>query len=205
MKKNIRGQIIQTSKRLFNERSYSAVSTQDIADAIGISKGNLNYHFRRKEDIMEAVVADSHSRYTPPDPPATLEELNTLFLRVHEIIRENAFYFWCHTQLPQVPEKVRQRQSRVLERCRALLTDSFRLLRLAGSLRPEEYPGQDSQTIRALMMACIYWTPFARLERRESVRQDYLTCIWGILYPLLTDRGRAQLAALRAAQEEIGD
>lgn len=59
MGKNVKLEIIQEAKKLFNEHSHNEVSTQDIADAIGISKGNLNYHFKRKEDIIEAVAENA--------------------------------------------------------------------------------------------------------------------------------------------------
>lgn len=61
MRKNIKREIIQAEKKQFNERGYNEVSTQDIADAMGISKGNLNCHFKREEDIIEAVVEEMHS------------------------------------------------------------------------------------------------------------------------------------------------
>ena len=48
MKKNTRQLILDTAKRLFNERGYNGVSLKDIADELNISKGNLTYHFRKK-------------------------------------------------------------------------------------------------------------------------------------------------------------
>lgn len=106
MRKHIKQEIIQTAKRLFNERGYNQVSTQDIAEALGISKGNLNYHFKRKEDMLDAIVEEMHSHYVVPDPPATLRQLNDLFLDLLRVTKENAFYFWHYTQLSQVSEKV---------------------------------------------------------------------------------------------------
>ena len=63
MRKNTKLEILRVAKELFNERGYNDVSTQNIADAMGISKGNLNYHFNKKEDIIEAVVEEMHSHY----------------------------------------------------------------------------------------------------------------------------------------------
>ena len=45
MRNNTKAEIIEVAKKLFNERGYNDVSTQSISDAMGISKGNLNYHF----------------------------------------------------------------------------------------------------------------------------------------------------------------
>ena len=48
MKGNTRQEILSAAKKLFNERGYNAVSVQDIAGALGISKGNLTYYFKKK-------------------------------------------------------------------------------------------------------------------------------------------------------------
>ncbi len=50
-----RDKIINTAIQLFNEQGTKAVSTNHLATAIGISPGNLYYHFRNKEDIIRAI------------------------------------------------------------------------------------------------------------------------------------------------------
>ena len=56
MRRSTRNDIMDTARRLFSERGYNAVSIQDLADELGISKGNLTYHFKRKEQIVEALL-----------------------------------------------------------------------------------------------------------------------------------------------------
>jgi AcrR family transcriptional regulator len=50
-----REKILDSALAQFNEKGTSAISTNHIAAAIGISPGNLYYHFRNKEDIIEAL------------------------------------------------------------------------------------------------------------------------------------------------------
>lgn len=192
MRKNIKSEIIQTAKKLFNERGYNDISTQNIADAMGISKGNLNYHFKRKEDIIEAVVEEMHSHYVKPAPPTTLEELNALFLRVQAVAKENAFYFWNYTQLAQMSERIREIQRTVIENNYSLFSQALELLNEDDSLQDEEYPGQYEQIIQIIMLTCTYWTPYSKIEKNTDAKGDFLDCVWGIIYPLLTDKGKRE-------------
>ena len=52
---NTRARILDASRALFNARGPGAVTTAEIAAASGISEGNLHYHFRRKEQIVDAL------------------------------------------------------------------------------------------------------------------------------------------------------
>ncbi len=48
--------IIDQAHGLFLNRSYEAVSINDISKAIGFTKGALYHHFRNKEDLFKAVI-----------------------------------------------------------------------------------------------------------------------------------------------------
>ena len=50
-----RERIVDAAIALFNERGTRTVSTNHIAEACGISPGNLYYHFRNKEEIVLAA------------------------------------------------------------------------------------------------------------------------------------------------------
>ena len=51
-----RKRIIEAANRLFYIKGYNQTSFADVADEVGISKGNLHYHFRSKEDLLEAII-----------------------------------------------------------------------------------------------------------------------------------------------------
>ncbi|MEM9964093.1 MAG: TetR/AcrR family transcriptional regulator [Asticcacaulis sp.] len=48
--------IIATADRLFYERGFEATSFANIAEKVGISRGNFYYHFKTKDEILEAVI-----------------------------------------------------------------------------------------------------------------------------------------------------
>jgi len=52
-----RTEIVRTADRLFYEGGFEHTSFADIAGAVKIARGNFYYHFRTKDEILEAVIA----------------------------------------------------------------------------------------------------------------------------------------------------
>lgn len=52
-----RDQIIQAADQLFYRQGFEKTSFADIADAVQISRGNFYYHFKTKDDILDAVIS----------------------------------------------------------------------------------------------------------------------------------------------------
>lgn len=52
-----RDHIIEAADKLIYQQGYEHTSFSDIADAVKISRGNFYYHFKSKDDILDAVIA----------------------------------------------------------------------------------------------------------------------------------------------------
>ncbi|OJJ09319.1 TetR family transcriptional regulator [Alphaproteobacteria bacterium AO1-B] len=54
--KETRRLIVEAADELFYERGFGETSFADIAAAVKISRGNFYYHFKTKDEILEAVI-----------------------------------------------------------------------------------------------------------------------------------------------------
>jgi len=74
-KSSLRQRILEEAARLFVTQGYDGISMREIAEAVGVSKAGLYYHFRDKEDLLLAVLT------------AYLDEVGRL---IQEARRQNA-------------------------------------------------------------------------------------------------------------------
>lgn len=51
-----RSEILDAAEKLFSEKGFDGTSTNDILDEVGIARGTLYYHFKAKEDILDAMI-----------------------------------------------------------------------------------------------------------------------------------------------------
>ena len=51
-----RNEILDVAERLFGTKGFDNTSTNDILNEIGIARGTLYYHFKSKEDILDAMI-----------------------------------------------------------------------------------------------------------------------------------------------------
>ena len=51
-----RQRIVAAADKLFYQQGYESTSFSDIAGVVGISRGNFYYHFKSKDEILDAVI-----------------------------------------------------------------------------------------------------------------------------------------------------
>jgi len=51
-----KNEILDVAEQLFVEKGFDNASTNDIIKEIGIARGTLYYHFKSKEEILDAIV-----------------------------------------------------------------------------------------------------------------------------------------------------
>lgn len=50
-------EILDTAEHLFETQGFDNTSTNDILNEIGIARGTLYYHFKSKEEILDAIIS----------------------------------------------------------------------------------------------------------------------------------------------------
>ena len=89
-----RDRILECALQLFNQKGEPNVSTMEVANEMGISPGNLYYHFHGKEPLILGLFERFQAELAPLlDPPADVELApEDYWLFLHLIVERLAHY-----------------------------------------------------------------------------------------------------------------
>jgi len=103
-----RDKIIQASIDLFNEQGERNVTTNHIAAHLGISPGNLYYHFRNKEDIILSIY-DEYARNllleTFPQVTPEIKSLDAIIMYMDAVFQMMMKFRFFYSNLPVLLDK----------------------------------------------------------------------------------------------------
>jgi AcrR family transcriptional regulator len=51
-----KAEILDAAEELFNSKGYDAATISDIIEKLGVARGTVYYHFKSKEDVMNALI-----------------------------------------------------------------------------------------------------------------------------------------------------
>ncbi len=172
-----RQRILETALRLFNAQGTRAVTTNHIAAALGISPGNLYYHFRSREDIIRAILdlMDESGfaavrRTAGTAAPASLEDLERNFQVIQEINWRFRFFKRELPALilndPALKKRFRKSHDAIL----ALITDSIRRGVAAGLLKKMDDPEIDLLA-HELWLVILFWLNYLEISGMKVTKK----------------------------------
>ena len=172
-----RARILAESLRLFNEEGEGRVTTGMIADALGISPGNLYYHFRNKDQIVEQLFARFEERIDVAPPLQATEHwlgrpaeaIEDLWLYLHLMFEEIHAYRFLYRNLDDLvgrSRKLRDRFNRIARRKRDAIVTLCEGLVSAGSMRAT--PAEIRALAQNVLVVSTYWLNYRALDVRRS-------------------------------------
>ena len=93
-----RERILEISLRLFNEFGEPNITTTIIAEELNISPGNLYYHFRNKDDIVDSIFVQFEEEINrmlavPADRRPTIEDVWLYLHLMFELVWRYRFFY----------------------------------------------------------------------------------------------------------------
>ncbi|WP_042010887.1 TetR/AcrR family transcriptional regulator [Aeromonas fluvialis] len=158
-----RDRIIHSATELFNDQGERNITTNHIAAHMGISPGNLYYHFRNKEDIIHSIF-DQYARHLSENfiptrnREITLQDLMGYLDAIFFLMWQFRFFYANLPDILSRDEPLQQKYLKAQEQMRSSVVALLKSLREGGiiDVSDEDLPDL-GQTIK-MVVTC--WIPF---------------------------------------------
>jgi AcrR family transcriptional regulator len=206
-----RAEILRTALTLFNAQGTAAVSTNHIAKELGISVGNLYYHFADKETIVRALYEEHTLKFdemwrAPINANEAAEILVGALRRTFTISWERRFFYRELVSLTRADPALRKLYIGQRDRRRSEIRGFQRSFVEHGLL---DVPGGDAalaQLEDLSWMISAFWLPHVELRDGTLTKQGALTgarAVLDLYLPYATKEfAKALLLALKHADDE---
>lgn len=202
MARQTRQRILDASLAMFNAQGEPHVTTNHIADELEISPGNLYYHFRNKDDIIEHLFTRFEERMDAAlvAPDGRLPGLEDIWLQLHHVFEAIWDYRFLYRDLVEIlsrNRRLRVRFARILRRADEQAHAVMRGLSQAGVMRAS------TDELRAVatnvLVIATFWLNYAsaRGDKDEHAAiRDGIVQVMMLLAPFLRDAERVHLNSL---------
>lgn len=198
--------ILLKSLKLFNNRGISNVPLRTIADEVGISVGNLQYHFKKREDIIEALYFELVEKMDSVFFVGSDDLLKSLLNISTEIIStlyEYHFFLLDFTTITRRNEKIKRHYSELSIRRESQFLKVAEVFVENGLFRKEMLKNEYANLFKRIEVISNFWFSSILIQAeslsKKSV-EEYSLLISQNIYPYLTDEAKVQYAEIFPSQ-----
>lgn len=189
--------ILETARILFNTHGISAISSKSIAEEMGISYGNLCYHFPKKDDIILQLYLNMQKNVEQQFKNIKEEVINLEFMlsRLKILFEEIYKYKFIYLGITKVVRHFdhikKHAQDQFDQRWNILDTISGFLI-ANGYMKAFKDDRQKDMLIHALLMVSNSWISDAEVyyKGKDADKIDYyMQVFFNLVRPTLTEKG----------------
>lgn len=205
MKADTRTRILVSSLLLFNEKGEPNTTTNEIADSVDISPGNLYYHFHKKSDLVAALLAEfqADARRVLQPPESSQGSLDDFWVFLHQLLELTGAYRFLLRDMESLQVEYPRVGTALKHFARALIA-SFELnLHAMVDSGVMKIAGNDARLVsRNLAVIALFAERFDSLIESTASRDDaelrVARSVLNVLQPFVDEGAALQLAQLAA-------
>mgnify|MGYP001791312337 CR=1 FL=1 len=192
--------ILSVSRVMFNEKGYSNVTIRMIALQLNMSSGNLNYHFKKREDILEALYFEMVEVFD--DRVKNISSTEISLETIKNDIIESLFrmieyrFFWTDLyNILRLNEKLKKHFLNAYQERFNGYKYLFKDIQEKGILDSFRFESERDFLIERMIDYSNTWL-YNSLIYEIEINKGYVASrsenLMGMLYPYLTDLGKSQ-------------
>ncbi|MEZ5004762.1 MAG: TetR/AcrR family transcriptional regulator [Chitinophagales bacterium] len=192
--------ILKTALFLFNKDGYSNVTIRNIATELKMSSGNLNYHFRKREEILEALYFEMVAAFDQRIDALGQTAITIQTIKEdmqHSLERMISYrFFWTDLyNILRQNEAIRSHFEKAYLRRFQGYEQLFAYLNHQGLMKDFEFEKEASLLIEGMIGFSNTWLYNSLVYNKNGVELDAeqpTLQLISMLYPYLTNQGKAE-------------
>lgn len=192
--------ILSRSCVLFNELGTTNVSLRTIADDLEISVGNLHYHFKKREDIIEGLyfqlVEEMNAVMIEPEENALQSVMSVLSNMINKLY-EYRFFFLDFVTITRKNQRIKQHYSELSKQREHQFLHVVELLIQQSIFREERLKNEYKGLFKRIELMSNFWFSSVLIQANdlsEDCLEEFKLMIHQNLFPYLTVRGREEFS-----------
>lgn len=182
--------IISAAIDLFNERGYQVVTLKDVATSLGISRGNLAYHYKDKDLVLQAIASRMDKEIqVEMSRKKSFPAFANLRIEIESYYKLQSRYpfVFGNSVVLQHDAIMRVMHSWAQNTIKGNIV-SFQYALEIGNLKEEAYDGQYYQLAINSWMVTYFWMTQQTVRQVES-SENAEKMVWSTIVPHFTERG----------------
>lgn len=192
--------ILDTSLELFNSLGLSKVTLRTIANKMEISQGNLNYHFKKREDIIETLYFQlvrniDHSISDIQQHKSPFQLLVSISQTIMSNFYEYRFFLLDFVQIMRENKKIKTHYAELTTQREQQFSILFNLLIEKDLMRKEVLPNEYKNLYKRFQMLSEFWISDAEIHNSKITKKTILTyyeILTQAIFPYLTLKGQKE-------------
>ena len=197
---NTKAKILSTSLDLFNTYGLAKVTLRTIAKEMNISQGNLNYHFKKREDIIEALYFDLVKKIDAGIPEIEPSKINiSVLIGMSNYIMKSSFdyrfFLLDFVLIIRENQTIKLHYANLVKQRQQQFGGLIMLLVQNDLMRPEKLNNEYELLIKRFHILGDFWISSAKIYNKKITKNlisEYSEILIQSIFPYLTLKGEKE-------------
>lgn len=202
--KKTKERILDIALELFNTEGLSKVTLRTIAKKMGISQGNLNYHYKKRDEIIEALYYELVQEIENTIAPMTSKETNlSLMIEISTIVIKDyykyRFIFLDFVQIMRAYPNLKKHYLKASKYREKQFLTFIELFVNNDIIRPEKLPNEYLMFYYRIQALGNFWISSAETSYNKITKttiSQYTEAMKQAFFPYLTKKGEIEYFSL---------
>lgn len=200
---NTKERILDTALALFNTQGIDSITVRHIAQEMGISHGNLQYHYPNTNEIINALYGrlaaalDAIMLNIPHEGPEMLVRIRQSVESAYHLIYEYRFIFLHFVEVCRRIPGVRKDYNGLIKRREQQFLAMIDLLKATGLFRKNTPEAACRHLVSQMVIITDFWLSSNEITlhlKGGKAVAHYCEVFWALFYPYLTPKGVRQFS-----------